>query len=1119
MRFGARFLFLLLLLLTSFASAQTTLSGGSSYSGGFTIAPLDTPPPPVGSCTPGSITGRTLLNACGSYGSGSYYMNSDLSSTGTCLSITGANFDLEMQCKKITYASDPTTAQQTFLNQTGVAVSTTNQQYLPRPGTSTTDGTMATVIAISNTITCNGVTYTKDVNYGLAYDHPHGKYGGTSANNRGFIWLSGKPASGTCTIPSYTVSYPRFGIFNSNANQYVRNTGNTTGGGSNLKVRNGFIEPSASTTPTPYSAGIFIGEQTAPLIEGMNIKSKGWSAPAVMFSYVSGGAIKSSTLECVANSGNVFWRDVYEGYCFRNVNQQTAGGGLGTIFQNSQIIDSMQGGVTVAQNASVLSGNTIGPMHQRFTNGFALMASASDIYDNNINLFDPNDDTVGGRGIYCQWGSHCYNNIVTVHGSDDNIEYSGCEAGGGPYAMQSESTHSAHSDNNKLLAVARNCDGMARRFTNFGTSTTSRATGYFENEEYRAFRFASTSAGDARGIHFLTVYEDTSNAIGGLGRNTLVEADTYNIFVEAATEATLTNMTLTKGTTTAKYICGDPANAGVGVCSHPSSNYATFRMEGYGGTTTLNMIDPTFLNGASATSVSGVIDNSFYSPYHIWIKWSRTFTLTEGGNPVVNATVTLTDVAGGTYSGQTNASGQVTIVVPQYHHFNTASVAVNTSSLNPYSLSITKTGCTTVTASGLNYTAAGSTAYTTSCSISSLSTETGNNTSASSSFTASGWTNGVAPASNVSKESIKEYLYSGFNGKVLAHIVAWWGTGSHQDIGYTSNTTTQSNLMVTDMKSRQIDGVIHDWYGSGTNSENVAQKVVSAAVAAGSFLYATMIDVNAFSCATSVECANDLIDHLTYLNSAGRFSSSAYYKVSGRPMVFFFSMPSAGIDWTTVNANSTVQAINPYFILENEGAFTNANAHGGFSWVTDTFSDPDGWGQTYLQSFYTKAKQNPSKFAFGSTKPGFDDTEASWGQNRILQQDCGDTWLQTWNLINTNYSSTTQLSGTQLVTWDDYEEGSEIETGIDSCIAVSATVNSSAVSWTIPSGNTSAIHHFKLFYSTDGGITLQPLVDNLGAALRTYSITGLGFTAGTKFYVKMIGKSSFINVMSNAATL
>ena len=36
------------------------------------------------------------------------------------------------------------------------------------------------------------------------------------------------------------------------------------------------------------------------------------------------------------------------------------------------------------------------------------------------------------------------------------------------------------------------------------------------------------------------------------------------------------------------------------------------------------------------------------------------------------------------------------------------------------------------------------------------------------------------------------------------------------------------------------------------------------------------------------------------------------------------------------------------------------------------------------------------------------------------------------------YSTTNQMLGIQLVTWNDYEEGSEIESGIDNCVTVSA---------------------------------------------------------------------------------
>src|SRR5207248_8672843 len=67
-----------------------------------------------------------------------------------------------------------------------------------------------------------------------------------------------------------------------------------------------------------------------------------------------------------------------------------------------------------------------------------------------------------------------------------------------------------------------------------------------------------------------------------------------------------------------------------------------------------------------------------------------------------------------------------------------------------------------------------------------------------------------------------------------------------------------------------------------------------------------------------------------------------------------------------------------------------------------------------------------------ATYKGFNDTLADWSSNRTINQNCGQTWLSTFSEIGKYYSKATQLESLQLVTWNDYEEATEIESGIRS---------------------------------------------------------------------------------------
>ena len=127
-----------------------------------------------------------------------------------------------------------------------------------------------------------------------------------------------------------------------------------------------------------------------------------------------------------------------------------------------------------------------------------------------------------------------------------------------------------------------------------------------------------------------------------------------------------------------------------------------------------------------------------------------------------------------------------------------------------------------------------------------LVAETGNNTSGSSSF--AGFSNGdIAPA-NVSKVDVQNLLYAGTTAKVFAHLMPWFGDGSHKNVGYTSWNAAQVALQVNDMVSRGINGMIIDWYGqNNTNLNTTTQLIFAEAVKHPGFEVAVMVDAGGVS--------------------------------------------------------------------------------------------------------------------------------------------------------------------------------------------------------------------------------------------------------------------------------
>jgi len=383
-----------------------------------------------------------------------------------------------------------------------------------------------------------------------------------------------------------------------------------------------------------------------------------------------------------------------------------------------------------------------------------------------------------------------------------------------------------------------------------------------------------------------------------------------------------------------------------------------------------------------------------------------------------------------------------------------------------------------------------------------LAAETGNNTSTSNSF--QGTKNGNPAPGNVSKVDTHALLYSGSTTKVFAHYMPWFGQGGHVNIGYSADDPNQANATVNDMVSRGIQGVVVDWYGQNFSFEDTAtQLMLDAAEQHSGFQFAVMIDAGGIK----GDPTSGVISELGYAWQK-YMQSGSYMKMSGRPVVFYFGVESLGVNWTTVR--NSIQG-NPIFIFENSAGFSDSFSDGGFAWV-GAFGNPADWGQSYLDNFYAAGQANSGKHTVGSTKKGFDDTIASWSMNRVINQNCGQTWLNTFADIGAHYSSSRQLETLQLVTWNDYEEGTAIEMGIDNCVSISGSASGSGLSWSI-SGNENTINHYTVYISSDGQ-NLMPVTD-VAAGTHSLDLSQFGFASGAyTVYVKAVGQPSIRNHMS-----
>jgi hypothetical protein len=239
------------------------------------------------------------------------------------------------------------------------------------------------------------------------------------------------------------------------------------------------------------------------------------------------------------------------------------------------------------------------------------------------------------------------------------------------------------------------------------------------------------------------------------------------------------------------------------------------------------------------------------------------------------------------------------------------------------------------------------------------------------------------------------------------------------------------------------------------------------------------------------------------------FTSPAYMTMQGRPMVTDFAIDNSySIDWIALNASMST---HPLFIFQNNSGFSHVLSGGGYSWVIPTSTD---YGVSYLTSFYDTGKTFPNGETIGATYKGFNDTLASWGLNRVMGQQCGQTWLKTFSLLNSLYNSSNQLPYLQLVTWNDYEEATEIESGIDNCMTVSASISKGALQWSV-SGNENTLDHYQVYISSDGQ-NLMPLTEN-APGNRSVNLCSFAVPNGSyKLFVQAVGKPIIANQITSA---
>ena len=282
-----------------------------------------------------------------------------------------------------------------------------------------------------------------------------------------------------------------------------------------------------------------------------------------------------------------------------------------------------------------------------------------------------------------------------------------------------------------------------------------------------------------------------------------------------------------------------------------------------------------------------------------------------------------------------------------------------------------------------------------------------------------------------------KYKATGKNPAVLAVYEGWFGTPKHISVGYSSHDPEVMRSQIRKAKELGISGFVVDWYGDREPFIDKSYALLQNLAAKNNFSVAMMYDeTDQDEGATDAVIADFTMFHNTYLasNSPGH---QAYLTYNGRPLIFVFPHGSH-TDWAKVRTVVDKWTPAPILVQENlPGPHPDA-FDGFYPWVNP---GPDGWkadganwGANYLADFYKNmAAKYPDKMTIGGVWPGFNDSKASWSLNRHMSSQCGETYRQTLNLWRKFFPADQTIPFVLIETWNDYEEGSEVEPGIPTC--------------------------------------------------------------------------------------
>jgi hypothetical protein len=282
-----------------------------------------------------------------------------------------------------------------------------------------------------------------------------------------------------------------------------------------------------------------------------------------------------------------------------------------------------------------------------------------------------------------------------------------------------------------------------------------------------------------------------------------------------------------------------------------------------------------------------------------------------------------------------------------------------------------------------------------------------------------------------------KYRAVGPSPEVLAVYEPWFGHPQHISVGYSSHDPAVLRKQMKHARSMGISGFVVDWYGDRDPFNSRTYELMQPIAAEENFHIAMMYDETDAEDGATDEAIADFNSFRDTFLAAGAAGRDAYLTYEGRPVIFIFPK-GRHTDWNRVRQEVNTWQTPPLLIYENDpGSYPNA-FDGYYAWVQPGpkgwAADGSNWGEEYLDSFYNMMiSKYPDKISVGGAWASFDDSKASWSLNRHISARCGKTFTDTFGLWRKYYPAGQPLPFLLVETWNDYEEGTAVERGIQSC--------------------------------------------------------------------------------------